>query len=331
MGATIRDVAKLAQVSPATVSRYYSGSNVVGADLSKKIETAAENLGYVPNRRIRRNQGVIVVLVPNLQLGYYSEVLKEIMKQMPRYKCKVIILPTMEGDDGYKTFFKELNVIGVIYLDEDMDKDMIHYIRAKNLKIVMFGGAAFESNCDMVHINDMAAGYEGMRYLLELNHRDILILADFPRNISSGYQRLFGCQQALKEYDIPYEQERMVEFGYLTYENGYRSVQKAIKQGKKFTAIFAYSDEVAMGAISALANHGLKVPEDVSVLGFDGIGISQRVVPRLSTIYQPIDKMVTWTLDHLCEAGKRKQEENIDYILPYQLWERGTCIRREEE
>lgn len=331
MSATIRDVARLAQVSPATVSRYFSGSTVVGAELSKKIEEAANELGYVPVRAAKRNQGAIIVLLPHLQLGYFSEVLKEIIKQMPKYKCKVVILPTVAGDDSYKTFLKDLYVLGVIYLDEDIDRDMLRYIRAKNVKVIMLGGAANESRCDYVHINDMAAAYEGMKYLLELNHRDILILGDYTHHFSSGFQRLIGCQQALKEYNIAYDEEQMVEFGELTYEGGYRSAQNALKRGKKFTAIFAFSDETAIGAISALDEAGLSVPKDISVLGFDGISISQRVVPKLTTIYQPIDKMVEWTLSTLCNTDKKKQMENMEYTLPYKLLERGTCIRREEE
>ena len=78
MAATIRDVAKLAGVSPATVSRYFSGSNVVGKDLSKRIEEAARTLEYTPDRSVKRSQGVCIVLVPHLRLGYFSEVLKEI-------------------------------------------------------------------------------------------------------------------------------------------------------------------------------------------------------------------------------------------------------------
>ena len=86
-----------------------------------------------------------------------------------------------------------------------------------------------------------------------------------------------------------------------------------------------------MGAISALYDAGLKVPEDISVLGFDGLEISQRIVPKLTTIYQPIDKMVDWTLNELCNRNRKDLEENIEYTLPYRLMERGTCIRREEE
>lgn len=331
MSATIRDIAKLAQVSPATVSRYFSGSTVVGAELSKKIEEAANRLGYVPSRTTRRNKGTIVILLPHLQLGYFSEVLKEIIDQMPKYKCKILILPTTPGDDSYKTYFKDLYIRGVIYLDEDIDRDILRYIRAKNIKLIMLGGAAYETRCDYVHINDMAAAYEGMKYLLDLNHRNILILGDYTNHFSSGAQRLLGCQQALKGYNLTYNEKQMVEFGELTYDDGYRSMQKALKNGKKFTAVFAFSDESAIGAISALAENGLRVPEDVSVLGFDGITISGKIVPKLTTIYQPIDKMVEWTLNTLCNMDGEKQMENMEYTLPYKLLERGTCIKWEEK
>lgn len=108
-------------------------------------------------------------------------------------------------------------------------------------------------------------------------------------------------------------------------------MKKALQQGKKFTAVFAFSDESAIGAISALAESGLKVPQDISVLGFDGIPISEKVVPKLSTIYQPIDKMVEWTLDTLCKVDEKDRPENMEYTLPYKLLERETCIRREEQ
>ena len=332
LSATIRDIAKLAQVSPATVSRYFSGSTVVGDELSKKIESAAVQLGYTPHRTtVKRNQGVILVLLPHLQLAYFSEVLREIITQMNKYKCRIIILPTVQGDDSYKSFFKEMYIRGVIYLDEDIDRDMLRYIRAKNVKVIMLGGYADESRCDYVHINDMAAAHDGMKYLLDLGHRNVLILGDYPCHISSGKLRLDGCRQALREYNLPYDEDQMVEFCELSYEGGYRSTRKALQNGKKFTAIFAFSDETALGAISALTEGGLHVPQDVSVLGFDGISLSGQVIPKLTTIYQPIPKMVEWTLNTLCNMEDNKQEGSMEYTLPYKLVERETCIRREEK
>lgn len=331
MGATIRDVAKLAQVSPATVSRYFSGSAVVGTERSKRIEDAAEQLGYVPVRTaIKRNQDTIIVLLPQTVQGYFSEVIKEIFHQLPKHKCKILVLPIVPGDDSYKSYFNDLYIRGVIYLDENIDPDTLRYIRAKNVRVVMLGGAAYDSRCDSVHVNDMAAAYEGMRYLLSLDHREFLILADCSRAISSGAQRLLGCQQALKAHHVPYDEEQMVEYTELTYDGAYQAVKRALKKGKKFTAVFAFSDECAVSAISALAEHGLRVPEDVSVLGFDGIPLSGWIVPQLTTIYQPIDKMVEWTLNTLCAMDGKKQTENMDYTLPYKLLKRGTCRKREE-
>ena len=333
MSATIRDVAKLAQVSPATVSRYFSGSTVVGDELSKRIESAATQLDYKPHRvTFRRNQGVIMVMVPHLQLGYFSEVLKEIISQIKKYKFRIMIIPTIQGDDSYKNFFKEMDIHGVIYLDEDIDRDMLRYIRAKNVRVIMLGGYADESRCDYVHVNDMAAAHDGMNYLLNLEHRDILILSDYQHHISSGQQRLEGCRQALREYNMAYDEDKMVEFCELSYKGGYSATRKAIRSGKHFTAVFAFSDETAIGAISALTESGFNVPQDVSVLGFDGLTISGQMIPKLTTISQPIHKMVEWTLNTMCSLdGGKNHEGSMEYTLPYKLVERETCIKREEK
>ena len=111
MAGTIRKVAQMAHVSPATVSRYFSGQNVVSDELSRRIEEAANTVGYVPNHPTRKSDGVIVVLIPNLEFGYFSESIKEIIRQMPKYKCRVIFLPTFPGDDSYKSILKEFYVM----------------------------------------------------------------------------------------------------------------------------------------------------------------------------------------------------------------------------
>lgn len=328
MAGTIREIAQMANVSPATVSRYFSGQTIVSDELSRRIEKAANTVGYVPVHASKKSEGVIMVLIPNLEFEYFSEALKEILRQAPKYKCRIIFCPTFPGDDSYKRFLKELYVIGVIYVEEEIDREVIQYIRAKNIKVVMLGGAAFDSRCDMVHINDLMAAYEGMKYLLNMGHRKILIITDLSTSISSGFQRLVGCQRALEEYGIVF-QEDMAEYNQLTFEKGYQSMKNALRKKKEFTAVFAFSDEAAIGVMVALSENGIKVPEDVSVLGFDGLSISRRIIPKLTTIYQPIDKMVEWTLDILCKKNKNK-EENIEYTLPYKLLERETVLRRED-
>ena len=114
-----------------------------------------------------------------------------------------------------------------------------------------------------------------------------------------------------------------VKYGELTYNSGYRITTQALQQGISFTAVFAFSDEAALGVISALAERGLRVPEDVSVMGFDGISLSRQVTPKLTTIRQPIKKMIEQTLDTF---QNQKREENIEITLPYKLEEGETCI-----
>ena len=149
-----------------------------------------------------------------------------------------------------------------------------------------------------------------------------MILSDYPKSISSGFQRITGCKRAFEEFGLEFD-ENKVKYGELTYDSGYRMTAQAIREGITFTAAFAFSDEAALGVISALSEVGLKVPEDVSVMGFDGISLSRQVTPKLTTISQPIKKMIEQTLDTF---QNQKKEENIEITLPYRLEQGETCV-----
>ncbi len=320
MGSTIREVARAAGVSPATVSRYFHGTNVVSDDAARRIEEAVKELDYVPVHK-HIDPGVIAVLIPDLKLAYFSEVLKEILEAAPRYRYRLVFIPTSPDDESYKLFFREFNITGVIYLEENMNSSMMNYIAAKNIKMVMFGGISSDVRCKMIHINDLSAAYEGAKYLLELRHEKILILSDYPKSISSGFQRITGCKRAYEEFGVPFE-EALAKYGDLTYENGYWLTRQALQKGLSFSAVFAFSDEAAMGAISALYENGLYVPEHISVLGFDGISMSEHIAPKLCTIAQPIKKMVELTLNTFLDLEK---DENVEITIPYKIFKRGTC------
>lgn len=323
MPLTVRDIAKAAGVSPATVSRYYSGSDIVGTQTARKIEQVAQELGYTPKSKKCRDNGVIAVLIPDLQLGFYGEVLKELIEQIPKYNYRIVFIPTIAGSEHYKIFFKEMNIIGVIYLDEAIDRDIINYISSKKIKTVMCAGASFDSRSEMVHINDIAAAYEGTKYLISLGHEKILFLSDYLRNIDSCFQRFTGCKRALDEIGIDIKEEEMLGCGPVTYDTGYRLTKQFLEKKIEFSAIFAFSDEMAAGAISALHDFGLKVPDNVSVLGFDDIALASRLNPRLTTIHQPIEEFVNKTLEAFLDLETANR--NLEITLPYKLVKRGTC------
>lgn len=328
MPKTVRKLAELAGVSPATISRYYSGNDVVSTETARKIEKAAKELGYTHKTKTNKDKGVIAVLIPNLQLGFYNEVLKELIEQIPNYNYRMVFIPIIPANDQYKIYFKEMSIVGVIYLDEYIDRDILNYITSKRIKTVMCGGVSFDSRSEMVHINDMSAAYEGTKYLIEQGHERILLYSDQIQNISTCFQRITGCKRAFDEAGISFDDKELIGYGPLTFENGYRLTKQFIENKTEFTAIFAFSDETAVGAISALHDYGVKVPEDVSILGFDDIALAKRVTPRLTTIHQPIKKIVTKTLDEFLELDEINS--NVEITLPYEIKVRDTVKRREK-
>ena len=292
---------------------------------SKKIEAAVQELNYVPVCRYK-SPGVVAVLLFSLRLAYFSEVLKILLEEVSKYNYRLVLFPVTENGEEYKQYFRDLDITGVIYLEENLSQDMINYIEAKNIQTVMLGGLSSDKRCKMVHINDLAAAHEGAKYLLGLQHQKILILSDHPKSISSGFQRITGCKRAYEEHGLVLDDD-MIMYGDLTFESGFQMTKQALKKGLVFTAVFAFSDELAMGVISALAEAKLKVPEDISVLGFDGISVSQKVTPKLTTIQQPIRMMIEHTLNTFQKAEK---EANIEVTLPFKLLEGETCKRNQE-
>lgn len=325
MAVTIRQVAKAAGVSTATVSRYFTGSSVVLGDTARKIGRAAEQLGYVPirGRSKRRNPGAVAVLFSDLRLLYYSDALKILIEESRRYAYHLIVLPLSGDCEKYKKIFSDSQITGVIYFEEDLNREITNYIKAKNIKTVIFGGAARDRRNKMIHINDLAAARAGCHYLLSLHHRDILILSDAPQKISSGFQRITGCKRAFEEEGAELREE-LIKYGELSWENGRKLVLQALREGLHFTAVYAFSDEMALGAISALYQSGLSVPGDVSVMGFDGTDTAQRMVPRLSTVRQPLRKMAELALDSFLNEDP---EDNLECIVPYRIEEGESCKR----
>ncbi|MCI2132268.1 MAG: LacI family transcriptional regulator [Eubacterium sp.] len=323
MAVTIHEVAVEAGVSTATVSRYFSGTSVVLDVTARKIDAAAARLGYVPGdrRKRKRSPSVVAVLFSGIKLQYYSDALKILIEESRRYDYRFLLIPVTDGDEQWKKIFTDLQITGVIYLEEDLNPDIRNYIKAKNIKTVMFGDSSQDRRSKMIHVNDLAAARAGCQYLLSLRHRRILILSDAPQKISTGFQRIVGCRRAFEEMGAEFSED-LLKYGELTWEEGRFLVRQALKQNLKFTAVFAFSDEMAMGAISALKEAGLSVPGDVSVMGFDGLGLSKKIVPRLTTVEQPMKKMAEIALDSFLSA---ESEDNLESIVPYKIEEGETC------
>ena len=149
-----------------------------------------------------------------------------------------------------------------------------------------------------------------------------MFFSNHAKGVNASYQRISGCSKAMAEAGLPFD-EPYIRYGALTFENGYRFAQESIKGEVPFSAIFCFSDEMAKGAICGLHDLGIKVPEDISVLGFDDLPFTEEMRPQLTTIHQPLDDFVRSTIniffnDDFSMCGK-------ELIMQYSIIKRDSC------
>lgn len=321
----IGEIAKQAGVSPATVSRYLNNNHKVSENLANKINNVLEANGLKLSCISKNSNHLIGVSVPNLECRFYSEIMREIIEQIPNYNLQAIFIPNLENDhQKFISLVKGLKLEGIIFMEENVSEEIWDLLKNLQLKAVMCGSASFRAQAAMVHVNDLAASYEGTQYLISLGHKKIAFLSAYTNEISVGFHRLAGCRKAMEEANLEFN-EKLVRYSDVHYEDGYRDIQDLLKNQLDFTAVFAFSDEMAIGAMNALYDNGFNVPKDISVLGFDDLPIANRVRPSLTTIHQPLKQIVKSTLDIL--ANPDSNIVNSAITLPYKICERASCAK----
>ncbi len=323
---TVREIAKLAGVSPATVSRYLTGSENVSIKVATKIDAiiGKKSLTNKRTQKKNRNRKNIGILIQDYKLGFYQQVLAEVINQMEHFNLDIIFLVKNDIDKyGMEYVARKTNISGMIFLEEEINRSIIMDLNKLNITVVYCGCNSLENSGVKVHIDDLSAAYEGTKYLISLGHQKIKFLSDFPHSISSGFKRITGCRKALEEYHINFDEANMVKYSSLSYEDGYANTQSILKEDDNFTAIFAFSDDMAAGSIAALLDNGKRVPEDISVLGFDNTEISSKFRPAITTVSQPIKDIVIHCLNTLENSEVLSNCNEI--ILNYQIVERYSC------
>ena len=327
MRPTVRAIAAEAKVSPATVSRYFTGSEAVSPLLSHDIEEALKRMGERVEEK-RPPKQVILILLTHLRYAFLSRTVEELLEQEHGKRYSFILARfDPENPDAVKGIVNRVHPTGVVYFEEEMDPAILRHIQDSGVRTVMCGGVAVDPASDMIHVNDIRASFDGTRYLLDLGHRDILFLSDDISKIGAGYQRIAGARRAMEERGLELPEEA-VRYGSVTFEGGYAATREALQAGQKFTAVFAFSDELAVGAMAALYDAGIRVPEDVSVLGYDDMPISSRVRPQLTTIHQPVDQFVQKTLELF---DQEEHHPGAEVLLSYTIIERASCCRYKED
>ena len=329
--ATIQDVAAAAGVSVATVSRVINNAGVVSPKTLDKVNAAITKLAYTPNgfaRDLRKAESrYVLVLLQTISNPFYATIVKGIEDVAHSMGYHIILSNTSSDMHRERDSLELLNsrvVGGAILIDAAMDIQEICNIGAKN-NLVLCCECRDDIDVTHVQIDNYMAAKTMVKHLLSLGHRDIaLIIGD--ADLSSTKLRYDGYRDAMTEAGITVNNALVYQSECSSYKCGMRALEGILQSPTKPTALFAMSDVLAIGAIKAMRSKGIRVPEDIAVAGFDGIDMSEMVVPGLTTISQPTYDIGCTAMKLLLEKMKNSDAGNRKVVLEHSLIIRESTI-----
>lgn len=331
---TILDVAARAGVSRQTVSRVINGKGEVGAATRERVLAAIAELGYRPNvvaqSMVAGRTHTLGCISPNLT-DYTFACLIENAQSEARQHGYFLLTGSAPAVDDVPLLLEELlarQVDGLLILNPCADGRSRHIspLLERGMAIVYLNESPQGESVSSVRCNDHEGGFRATRYLLELGHTQIALIAG-PGNEQCTHERQSGYYQALAESGLaadPSLQER----GDWSATSGYEATRRLLAAGRPFSAIFAQNDRMAVGAIRALRENGLRVPQDISVIGFDDYPLSSYFDPPLTTLRQPLDYLGRQAARLLIETIHDPTRPIEQILFPARLVERASCAPR---
>jgi len=320
--ASLKEVAKRAGVSLGTASKTINNTGNVNDKMRNDVLQAAKDLNYTPNviaRTLKTNLTYTVgIIIPEIANNFFDDVIGGIQDFFESKGYSVLIYNThLDSSEEIKAFdvFNQ-KVDGVIFVSNTINDELYAVLQDLSIPVVLI--STYAKGFISININNELAAYTAVDYLCKKGHTDIIHLAGEKSDLNAGQPRMQGYIRALKANNIPVKQDN-IYFGSYQFEDGIRYAQELITQKKKFSAIFAASDTMAIGALNILNSNGYKIPGDISVVGFDDLMIARYASPALTTIRQPRYKMGSEGANKLYLLMLGKDVEVLNYILDFEL------------
>ncbi|EPP1033467.1 DNA-binding transcriptional regulator CytR [Cronobacter turicensis] len=290
--ATMKDVAVRARVSTATVSRALMNPEKVSQATRNRVEQAAIDVGYLPgslNRNLKRNESrTILVIVPDICDPFFSEIIRGIEVTAADQGYLVLIGDCAHQNQQEKTFIDLIitkQIDGMLLLGSRLPFDASKEEQRNLPPMVMANEFAPELELPTVHIDNLTAAFNAVNYLHELGHQRIACIAG-PEEMPLCHYRLQGYVQALRRSGMTVDPHYIAR-GDFTFEAGAQALEQLLSLPQPPTSIFCHSDVMALGALSMAKRRGFRVPDDLSIIGFDNIALAEFCDPPLTTVAQP--------------------------------------------
>lgn len=329
---SIRDVAKRAGVSVSTVSHVINNTRHVEPETAVRVRQAITELAYHPNaaaRSLRSGQThTIGLMVPDNSNPFFAEIARVIEDEGFRAGYSVILCNS-DGSNAKENAYVDVllskQVDGLIFISSSNGLQNLKRVLNAKTPVVVVDREVHDSAVSQILVDNWHGGYLAGQYLLELGHRHFAMITGYQSTTPSA-QRQLGFNQVLHEANIILDPKQVVS-GDFRFEGGKGAASQLVNAGLNFSALFAANDLMAMGALTALHAAGVRVPQDVSVIGFDNIPYAQTTVPPLTTIAQPIEEIGKCCIEVLLQQIRMPDAPvHQDVLLP-SLVIRESCIR----
>ncbi|MCL5987211.1 MAG: LacI family transcriptional regulator [Actinobacteria bacterium] len=337
---TIRDVAKRSGVSISTVSNALNKSRYVKKETLQKIKNAAEALGYKPNviaRSLRiKSTHSVGVIIPDIANPFFAEMVKGMEEVARNLGFTLILCCTYYDSDEERIqldLLKNKWVDGFIFASGFNTDDHIVELVDQKIPVVAVDREITKFEVPSILIDNVEAIKKSVNYLCGLGHRRIGYITFSTKNIRTVENRFMGYKEGLKEKGIDFDEDLLIIDESLRMneiKGAYNAIEKMFKIEHPPTAIITMADVMAIGALKALKDMGFKVPQDVSLIGFDNIAYTAFTDPPLTTIKQPKKRMGSIAMTLLIDLIKKKKVGEKHIIVPTELIIResaGRCLR----
>lgn len=325
---TIKDIARLANVSHTTVSRALNNSPLIKEETKKRILTIASELNYIPNYSakslVMQKSYTIGLFFTSIKAGTSSSFFIDTIKGVNEVISENYHLLVRGIDDFHDyTTIHPKRYDGIIFMSQsDRDNAFIYHVLEKQIPLVVLNRKIRDERFTNILANDKEGAYQGVLHLVENGHKRIAII-EGKEGFQSTVERKEGYIQALLDHQLPIHGEYFIK-GEYDVKSGYNAMKQLLSLKEPPTAVFCSNDDMAIGAMHAVFEAGLSVPKDISVVGFDDIELAQYTFPPLTTVKRPIETISKRGAEKLLSCIDNPDAGTETIFVPTKLTIRGS-------
>jgi DNA-binding LacI/PurR family transcriptional regulator len=328
MPATLRDVAERAQVSMRTVSNVMSGYTHVSERMRARVFEAIEQLDYRPNpvaRTLRTGRtGMLALVVPEINVPYFSELARDVIDAAAEVGYRVMIDQTGHDHERERRLLmgedRTMLFDGLLFSPLVTKSELLDMHGPSRMPLILLGEHEFDGRYDHVAINNVAAAGDAVRHLIDTGHTKIAAIGSQPlEQYATPLQRSAGYEAALTDAGMPVRSKYVTTAAHYSRADGYAATRRLLELDPRPDAIFCFSDLLAIGAIRAVFDAGLRVPEDVAVIGIDDVEEGRFARPSLSTVSLDTSFIARESVRRIIERIDDPGSPATEIVAPHKL------------